>query len=255
MDNESKDIEIPEFCPSCNSDLEEVNGQLFCRNTTGCPAQSIGAIIHFCKVLKIKGLGQKTIEKLKFTDIMDIYTVNQDTLDATLGSKIGNKLAEEIRLSTAAPLEVLLAAFNIPSIGEVAAKKICGIVHNIDEINEETCKRAGLGEITSTKLLRWLNLNLEEYRELPFSFKSTVERSIPKLNTTICITGKLNDYKNRDEAALYLSSLGFRVVDSVSAKTNILIDEEGRESSKSKKAHSLNIPILTIKQTLKRFNI
>lgn len=254
MSNEIKNIEIPEFCPSCDSELEEVNEQLFCRNPD-CQAQFISAITHFCKVLKIKGLGEKTIEKLNISSIADIYHFSQETLEVVLGSKIGAKIAFEIEKSKSSDLVTLLQAFNIPSIGEVASKKICGVVSHISEITEETCKKAGLGQVSTTKLLNWLSVNLEEVLTLPFSFKTTMPKGTKSLGVTVCITGKLDNYKNREEASTFLTSKGFTVVDSVGVRTNVLIDEEGRKSSKIDKAQSLNIPILTIQQLLERYKI
>lgn len=254
MSNEIKEIEIPEFCPSCDSELEEINEQLFCRNDA-CQAQFLSAITHFCKILKIKGLGEKTIEKLNISSIHDIYSFPQETLEVILGSKIGAKIAFEIEKSKSSDLVLLLQAFNIPSIGEVAAKKICGVVSHISEINEETCKKAGLGQVSTTKLLNWLSTNLSDILVLPFTFKTEIPKDKKSLGVTVCITGKLINYKNREEASTYLTSKGFTVVDSVGARTNILIDEEGRKSSKIDKAQSLNIPILTIQQLLERYNI
>ena len=44
----------PTQCPSCDSVLEWVNDQLFCRNGS-CPAQNSKAVEHFAKTIKIKG--------------------------------------------------------------------------------------------------------------------------------------------------------------------------------------------------------
>ena len=63
---------------------------------------------------------------------------------------------------------------------------------------------------------------------------------------TFVITGKTNVYKNRNELKAEIEKLGGRVVDSVSSKTDYLINNDSTsESSKNKKAKQLNIPILT----------
>ena len=66
-----KEIIIPTHCPACNSELDTVKDQLFCRNPN-CPAQSSKKVEHFAKTLKIKGLGAVTIEKLDLQDYHDI---------------------------------------------------------------------------------------------------------------------------------------------------------------------------------------
>ena len=53
---------------------------------------------------------------------------------------------------------------------------------------------------------------------------------------------------DRAEAAKYLESLGYTVTTGVSQKTNFLVDEENKVSSKRKKAEQLGIEIVTIKQ-------
>lgn len=254
MNDNLKPIEIPEFCPCCGSDLEEVRGQLFCRSAD-CQEQFILSIVHFCKVLKIKGLGPKTIEKLEISSIADLYNLHPETLEIILGPKIGAKITYELQKSKSADLVLLLQALNIPSIGEVAAKKICSVVSNISEITEDACKAAKLGPASTAKLLEWLEDNRETVSNLPFSFSTSIPKARINLGITVCITGKLSNYKNREEAAEFLTSKGFTVVDSVGVRTQVLISEEDKTSSKTEKALALNIPILTIQQLLERHKI
>ena len=69
-------ITEPTSCPTCNSTLELVNDQLFCRNNN-CEAKTSKLIEHFAKTLKIKGLGPKTIDKLPLNSISDIYSISK----------------------------------------------------------------------------------------------------------------------------------------------------------------------------------
>jgi DNA ligase (NAD+) len=64
----------------------------------------------------------------------------------------------------------------------------------------------------------------------------------------VVITGKLNDYKNRNEAKAYLEGLGFSVKPSVTKKTDYLVDEEGRKSSSRTKAESYGVTITSINE-------
>ena len=101
----------PTQCPSCDSVLEWVNDQLFCRNRA-CPAQNSKAVEHFAKTIKIKGLGPAAISKLRLECPSDIYYYNEDQLGYMLNSeKVGSKLYAEIQNSISAPLELLLPAF------------------------------------------------------------------------------------------------------------------------------------------------
>ena len=69
---------------------------------------------------------------------------------------------------------------------------------------------------------------------------------------TFCITGKLNNYKNRAELKNLIESYGGKVTDSVSSKTNYLINnDKNSTSSKNKKANELNISIITEEEFMK----
>ena len=244
-------ILIPDRCPSCEGKLELVNEQLFCYNKT-CPAQTLKKIQHFCKVMGIKGMGEKTLEKLDFETYRDIYSFSESYFVDTLGETLGRKLFKEVRKSAEVPLNTGLAAFGIPLIGETAAKKLGAVCKSLDDICEETCKLAGLGEKATNNLMDWICS--EDAQDLPINTNFEVVNDVAPTSSngvTVCITGKLNNYKNRSDAAKYLESLGYKVVDSVTKSTNILIDEEGKQSSKRSKAEQLNIPIMSIEELVK----
>lgn len=238
-------IEIPTHCPCCNYKLELVNDQLFCRNQA-CDAQLSKRVEHFCKTMNIKGMGAKTIEKLGLADITELYYLELEEVSNLLGSiKTAEKLLSEIDKSRSAPLHQVLASFSIPLVGNTASTKISTVVNNIDEINLETCKQAGLGDKVTQNLLGWLELDFKEIREfLPFSFRS----EMPATNTigpVVCVTGKLSSYKTKAEAYKQLTDHGFRISETVTKTTDYLVDEEDKGSTKRKKAETLGIKIIT----------
>lgn len=248
-------LKIIENCPACEHPLERVNNQLFCRNKI-CSAQTVKKLEHFAKTLKIKGLGAKTLEKLGLTEIWEIYDLSDVELVSTLGEKIGTKLEQEIANSLNADLATILESFSIPLIGNTASQKLCAVVGSLWDINEESCKEAGLGEKATVNLLAFIHDEKELLNKLPFSYTNKLSSAdLTKSLGTVVITGKLNEFKSRDEAKNLLEKYGFKVTDSVSKNTTYLIDEEGAASTKRKKAESLNIPILTIKQLLQKENI
>jgi NAD-dependent DNA ligase len=249
-------ITQPENCPVCNSSLVMVKDQLFCRNKE-CSAQSAKKLEHFCKTVKMKGFGPVALSKLDFESILDIYTFSESTYKELLGDTIGAKLFKEVRLSEKnTDLQQVLAGLSIPLFGATASSKLCEFIDSIDDINKETCTMAGLGEKVTNNLLEYVGSDeFKKLQKLLRKFKVGSKKvETPSLGQTVCITGKLNDYKNRSEAAKYLTSLGFTVVDSVTKTTNILINEEDRESSKLTKAISLGIRVTTIKDLEKEIN-
>ena len=63
-----------------------------------------------------------------------------------------------------------------------------------------------------------------------------------------CITGKVTQWKNRDELKSYIESLGGKVTGSVTSKTDYLINNDSASSTqKNLQAQKLNKPIITEK--------
>lgn len=221
-------IVAPSNCPSCRSELVTENSILYCKNGA-CPAQNEKLVENFAKTLKIMGLGPASISKLHLTSIYDVYTISEEDIIETLGHTVGVKLINNIENSKQASLNQVLPALGIPLIGKVAAEKICENISSIEDITVELANKV-LGPKAANNLITWLET--EPWRELPFSF--TAEQV--KNGQTVCITGKLKSFKTKSEAAKYLTDKGYKVVDSVTKTTNILVNESGIESDKTKKA-------------------
>lgn len=238
-------INIPTHCPCCEYPLQLVNDQLFCRNGA-CSAQLGKKLEHFCKVLGIKGIGPKTVEKLRISDITEIYYMDVQQVAEDLSSeRTAIKLIDEIQRSRSADLATVLAAFSIPLVGATASNKIANAVSHIDEITAEKCREAGLGEKVTENLITWLNTEFQELREfLPFSFRSNKQTVSSETGPTVCITGKLVSFKTKAQASEELTRAGYRVVDSVTKTLDYLVDEADDNSTKRKKADQYGIKII-----------
>jgi len=238
-------IEEPTECPSCHYPLEKVNDQLFCRGLA-CPAQIAKKLEHFAKVLGIKGLGPKTIEKLRLQELTELFYLDSEEVSKILGVKIATKLLDEIERAKRSDLPTVLESFSIPLFGNTAAKKLCTIVSSIEEISHETCKQAGLGDKVTQNLINWLETDYNELKEfLPFTFSSNTRETVNTNAKTVCITGKLKSYKKKADAAGILAAVGYTLVDSVTKSLDYLIDEGDSSSSKREKAVQYGITIIT----------
>lgn len=237
-------IEEPTTCPCCEYPLTKINDQLFCKNTA-CSAQVAKKLEHFCKVLGIKGLGPKTIEKLQIQEVTELYYLDQDDVISVLGEKTAAKVLDEIERSKSADLATVLASLSIPLIGETASQKVCSVVSDISEINRETCKEAGLGDKATDNLITWLEYEGKDILEfLPFTFKSNKKSSGTQLKT-VCITGKLKSFKKKADAEGALAAAGYKLVDSLTKTTDYLVDEGNSNSTKRATAEKYGIPIIT----------
>jgi len=239
-----QEIIIPTHCPACNSDLEIVNDQLFCRSLD-CPAKSSKRIEHFAKTLSIKGLGKATIEKLDLQDYHEVYSFTEKEIISLLDSeRLGTKLFAEIENSKSADLTTLLPAFSIPLIGRSASNKLTTRVSNISEITYQNCIDSGLGPKAASNLTNWLEnvFYPNEYNDLPFSF-SCEKPKVNYIKGVVCITGKLKSYPTKAAAQKVLQNYGFETKDNLTSKVTILLNESGIESSKTNKAQDMGIKI------------
>jgi NAD-dependent DNA ligase len=238
-------IEIPTNCPSCNSSLALVNDILYCRNTD-CSSMSQKRVEHFASTLKIKGLGPAAVEKLELSSPLDIYNLSlQDITDGLNSEKLASKLFEEIEQSKSKHLNDLLPALGIPLIGKTATDKLSKVCSDIASITDQTCADAGLGPKATESLMGWLSSN-DWYLFLPhdLSFKST-KATNQTSKGVVCITGKLLSFKTKAEAQVELEKLGFVVKSSITKDVTILVNESGKETTKTQKARESGVMVIT----------
>lgn len=233
-------IKAPTECPSCSEPLTRIKDQLFCYNSD-CGSIRQKKLEHFCKSLKIKGLGPASLEKLNFNTFLDIYTQDLNFFIEKLGSeKISEKIIQEIEYSKGLSLNDILPALGIPLIGKSASDKLSLSCDSIFDINKETCCLAGLGPKATESLITWIDNNFDLISKLPFDFE------FKKLigGKGICITGKLKSYKTKELAYEQLKKLGFTIKDSVTKEVKYLVNESGTETSKTKKARESGVIII-----------
>jgi DNA ligase (NAD+) len=240
-----QEIKIPTHCPSCESELEIVNSQLFCRNKL-CPAQSSKKVEAFVKKMRIKGFGPSTISKLGFTRPIELYETSLDDYVAVMGEKMGNKLYDEVQNSKRTTFATFLSALSIPLIGDTASRKIAQFHNTIDDLVHDIHLEM-IGEKARQSIQDYFDNNYFDVIDLELWFEFfESEKPVEQNKGKVCITGKLKDFSNRTKAKEFLESLGYTVTSTVSSVTDYLVCEDGSNSSKSKKAESLGIPIVSI---------
>jgi len=238
-------IEAPSNCPSCDSVLEDVNSLLYCRNPK-CGEKSLKLIEHFAKTLKIKGLGPATIKKLGITSLEELYDLSLDEASEALSSdRLAVKLVDELQRSRSAPLNVLLPAFSIPLIGKTASEKLSKVCKDIEEIDYDLCRSAGLGDKASSNLTAWIEEEFYFVSLLPFTFQFSQPRAVQATKGVVCISGKLKSFKTKAEANAILEELGYLTKSSLTKNVTHLVNESGVESAKTKKARESGVEIIT----------
>ena len=247
MRKELQKIIPPTNCPICSTILEWEKDQLFCYNPH-CSGKTTKRIEHFAKTLKIKGLGPRTVEKLKIQTFFDLYELPLEMMiDAIQSEKLAVKLHREINASKKVDLVDLLPAFSIKLIGTTASQKVCEKVESLLDLNEKVCREAGLGPKATDNLLDWFYEEWTDgYDRLPFSWKTTVQkRTETETKGIVCITGKLKSYKTKAAAKQVLEKMGYLVKNSLTKDVTILVNESGVDSAKTQAALDRGVQIIT----------
>ena len=261
--------DAPEYCPICHGEIafKEENGiiRVYCENPN-CNGKLINRLDHFCgkKGLDIKGLSKITLEKLInygwLNNIEDIFKL--DTYKTEWANKPGfgtisvNKILNAIEESKKSPTAKFICSIGIPLIGKVASEALSNKFGNyktfreaINNNSQELYEIAGIGEVMIQNLLNYDFSEADSiFDKYIIEMRPAVFISVSKKldGKTFVITGKLKTYKNRNELKAAIQNEGGKVTDSVSSKTNYLINNDvNSTSSKNIKAKQLNIPIIT----------
>lgn len=228
-------IDIPSNCPCCNSLLERVKDQLFCRNSD-CSAKNGKMVEKYATKMKIKGLGPASIAKLELQTIGDIYDLTEEILEDELG-KNGLKIFLEIQNKRKIKLSQFLGASSIPLVGETTAEKIST---ELSQITKESLMKDGFGDKASTNLINWLKVT-----PIPDDITFLGVKKKPELTgIKVCVSGRTPGY-TKATLANYLADYNISVVPTVNKDIKYLISET-KTSAKAKKAEALNIEIISI---------
>lgn len=279
-------LKVPTICPECGGPLKVEENEnvkiLTCLNEE-CPGRALNHLVHFCskKGLDIKGLSEATLDKLMdwgwVNTPKDLFTLAQHKEEwykkDGFGIKSVDKILIAIENAKNCSLTQFISSLGIPFIGTTVAKLIVEQFPTWNQFISAIDEKYDFSTIPTfgcVKSQALLNFNYTEAKEIVkylTNVNTTYEAvittpdgkdypKVKKLNEIIfCITGKLHNYKNRDELKSIIEFEGGRVVDSISSKVNYLINNNlSSTSSKNKKAKELNIPIISEEEFLTKLN-
>jgi DNA ligase (NAD+) len=150
---------MPSKCPQCASEVVREEGEVAHRCTGGlfCPAQRMGAILHFASrhAMDINGLGDKLVEQLIGTKLVrtvaDLYRLDREKLIhlERMAEKSADNLLAQIERSKNTTLERFLYALGIPQVGTASAELLAehfGSLEAVMEAEPETLQQVhGVG--------------------------------------------------------------------------------------------------------------
>ena len=261
------DFTIPTECPICGGRLEvvcEVDTEVLICTNDACEGKLVNRLDHFCgkKGLDIKGLSKATLGKLVdwgwVKEPADLFTLVNYTKEWVQKPGFGPKSVENIMVaietSRIPQLSSFICALGIPHVGKTLSADLVKYFDSYEEFKQaaqtgwDFTQIEGVGYEKASAI--W-NFDFAEADRVD-AFMLGYENDDPAAantnleNTTIVITGKLNNFKNRDELAKEITSRGGKVTGSVSKNTHILINNDvNSTSSKNVSAQRLGIPIMT----------
>ena len=266
----------PASCPICgySTKIKKENHVevLLCDNEQ-CEGKLLNRVEHFFskKGLNAKGLSKATIEKLIdwewINGIKDVFTLDAYAEEwkkkAGFGEKSVNNIITSIRESSNTDLESVISAAGIPLIGRTVARQIASIFNTYEDFREaignfDFSEIDGFGYEMNKSLKNYNYDELDYIVENFLSINNKIEeRKEQKLEgLTFCVTGKIKQWKNRDELSSFITSLGGKVVGSVSANMDYLINNDiNSTSSKNLRAKELGKQIIDEQTFMDMFDL
>jgi len=260
-------LDIPEKCPSCNSNLVWESDFLMCINHENCPAQVIEKMEYFFKILANNdGFGIATIEKLYehgIRRISQIYTLNHnDFTSMGFGDKTSANLLNQRDRSINEEVEDwrFLAAFGVNRMGMGNCENLLKSypITDIFSLNiEQIASIDGFADLTAQMIVDGLKSIKNEFDILhDYGFNLEVTKLAHDtenlghmfVGKKIVFTGKMSS--SRDGMKKHAKSIGIDVATSVSSKTDYLIIGENVGQKKITSAKSNNVSILTEREYL-----
>ena len=273
---------IPAECPVCHApavvrESESGTKTLHCTNAA-CPAKQLKKFARFVSKegINIDGISEQTVWKFInhgfIREYADFYKLKNYAFEIScfegFGKKSVSNLLESVEKSRHTDGRHLLYALNIPLCGGDVAKKLLSRYKvkklietaRLSMFDDEFASIDGIGPEKSAKFIAWFkdDVHFQHVQhllsELIIEEQEPVETGNKCQGLTFVVTGDVHHYKNRNELKAYIESQGGKVTGSVSKSTNFLINNDAAsQSSKNKKAHELNIPIITEDEFIEKF--
>lgn len=254
------DIEIPDTCSCCGSELVRDGVNMRCLNAE-CRDQKIFKIMHFIKKLGVMNASFKTLDNFGI-----------DSYDKLLSFAPDKKYKNQVKFYGelydkvfSRPKKDIFCALNMRGVGETLQNKI--VEHlGLDLIERSIIEGPvvfgnrinilpnGIGQIIMDKFLAECSGNAGTM--LKFTADSrwhgNTETVVKKaeIKGSVCFTGSLNTM-SRSAAAKLAESAGYEVKSGVSKGLTYLVTNDATSgSSKNKKAAALGVSVIDEKKFL-----
>lgn len=261
---ESQPFEFITRCPECGTELVKYEGEArhYCPNSSSCPPQIVGRIVHFIsrKAMNIEGLGDETVQLLYDNglvhDISDLYTLKRADLVRLprLGEKSADNILRNIEASKQVPFARVLFAIGIRFIGETTAKILARQFKNIDALihadPEQLIEAEEVGEKIARSIIEYFadaeNMRIvERLRSYGLQFQNQVqEGATDRLSGLNFVISGTFVHHSRDQLKELIERHGGRNLSGVSSNVNYLLAGQNIGPAKLAKASKLGIKMI-----------
>jgi DNA ligase (NAD+) len=207
---------------------------------------------------EIKGISDDTIYAIiHFIHDEATFLKRLNTLSTvSFESKTIENMIKGIEASKKVPFERVLSAIGIPSIGEVAAKKLAQAFRNIDALMSATVEQFTsvheIGEVMANSIVQFFSdadnrKIIERLREsglqMTIDEKHSLSLSGPLNGLSVIASGTFKNF-SRDSIISIIEQNGGRYASAISSKTNLVVAGENMGPAKLKKAQELGIKVI-----------
>ncbi len=262
---DARTVVLPKRCPVCGSHVDRTEGEAVarCSGQLVCPAQRLGAMLHFAsrRAMDIDGLGERLITQLiesgRVTTPADLYTLTAEELAGLerMGPKSAANLVAALEQSRQTTLPRFLLALGIRDVGEATALALAGHFGDLDPLIEARLEDIqqvrDVGPVVAGHVREFFDepRNRQVVAQLqaagivwPKLRRVATGASGPMTGQVVVITGTLASM-SREQAREAARAAGATVTDSVSKKTSLLV--VGAEAgSKLARAQTLGVPVV-----------
>ncbi len=260
-----KEFKFPKKCPICGGKTFRSFGETVWRcSNLKCFARQREYFYHFVSVFDIIGLGPKIIDRLinegLVSDPADLFKLEEgDILSLErFAEKSAQNLINNIQLKKKITLSGFIYALGIRNVGQKTAQDLAEYFDTIEKLKnsslEELQKIKDIGPVVARSIYEWFSQkrNLDFLKKLEKVgveiIKEKKEKHQPLKGKTFVLTGTL-ETMTREEAKEKIRSLGGKVSESVSRKTEFVVVGKAA-GSKLERAKKLGVKILNEKQFL-----
>ena len=261
---DSRPFEFITHCPECGTELVKYEGEArhYCPNSSSCPPQIVGRIVHFIsrRAMNIEGLGDETVQLLYDNglvhDISDLYTLKRADLVRLprLGEKSADNILRNIEASKAVPFSRVLFAIGIRFVGETTAKILARQFKDIDSLihadPERLIEAEEVGKKIALSIIEYFadaeNMRIiERLRSFGLQFQNqALEGATDRLAGLNFVISGTFAHHSRDQLKELIERHGGRNLSGVSSHVNYLLAGQNIGPAKLAKATKLGIKMI-----------